>query len=63
MLQYLLGRLSEASTWRGIVALLTAAGISLSPEQAAAIVAVGLAVIGTIGAFFPDIKQNKVEKK
>lgn len=56
MKQFLLERGKEASSWRGIVAVLTAAGIALDPAQADAIVAVGLAVIGVIGAFFPDKK-------
>jgi hypothetical protein len=51
---YLLDRLREPSTWRGMVALLTAFGLVLSPEQAAAIVAAGLAAAGAIGAFTPD---------
>lgn len=54
---YILDRLSETSTWRGILALLTAAGIAISPEQANAITAFGLAAIGAVGAFFPDWKK------
>jgi len=41
-------RLSEPSTWRGLIALLTAGGIVLSPDQSSAIIAAGLAVIGAI---------------
>ena len=51
---YLLARLREASTWRGIMALLTAAGVALEPAQIEAIVIAGLAVIGVIGVFFSD---------
>lgn len=54
MVKYVFTRLSEPSTWRGIAALVTAAGIGISPDQIAAISAVGLAVIGAIGTFFPD---------
>lgn len=54
MLNFIYTRLSEPSTWRGLTALATAAGIALTPEQSAAVTAVGLAVIGVIGAFFPD---------
>lgn len=54
MFKYVYSRLSEASTWRGLTALVTATGIALSPEQAAAITALGLAVIGAVGTFFPD---------
>lgn len=56
MKAYLLERGKEASTWRGLVAIVTAAGITLSPEQGEAIVALGLAVIGIIGVFFADKK-------
>ena len=56
MKHYVLNRLSEASTWRGIVALVTATGISLTPDQSAAITALGLALIGALGAFWPDKK-------
>lgn len=54
MLQFILERGKEASTWRGLVAIITAAGISLSPELAEAIVALGLAVIGILGVFTKD---------
>jgi hypothetical protein len=54
MIEHILDRLSEASTWRGIVALLTAGGIALSPEQMAAIVSAGLAMIGLFGVFTSD---------
>lgn len=54
MFKFIFSRLAEPSTWRGIVALVTAAGIALSPEQVAAITSAGLAVVGIIGAFFPD---------
>ena len=56
MIQFLLERGKEASTWRGIVAILTAAGVTLSPAQAEAIIALGLAVIGAIGVFTSDKK-------
>lgn len=54
MVKYIYTRLSEPSTWRGLAALVTAAGIGISPDQIAAISALGLAVIGAIGTFFPD---------
>lgn len=56
MKTYLIERLHEASTWRGLIAIATAAGVTISPEQAEAIVAAGLAVIGLLGAFLPDAK-------
>ena len=56
MKNYLFERLHEASTWRGLVAIVTAAGVAISPEQGEAIVAAGLAVMGLLGAFLPDAK-------
>ncbi len=49
-----LPQLREASTWRGLVYLLTAVGISLTPAQMEAIVAAGLAIAGLISVFLPD---------
>jgi hypothetical protein len=54
MLNFILERGKEASTWRGLVALVTAAGVTLSPELTEAIVALGLAVIGVLGVFTKD---------
>lgn len=56
---YFTERLAEPSTWRGILAFLTGCGIAFSPEQAAAITAGGLAMIGLVGAFTKDKKENK----
>lgn len=56
MKDFILARGKEGSTWRGLVALLTALGVTLSPEQGEAIVALGLAVIGVIGVFTADKK-------
>lgn len=44
----------EPSTWRGLIWLLTAAGVALSPDQQAAIVAGGMAFAGLLGAFLSD---------
>lgn len=45
---------SQASTWRGFITIITALGVSITPEQAASIIALGLAVTGAIGAFIKD---------
>ena len=47
--------LSEESTWRGIIALITASGVVISPEAATTIIAVGMALIGGINV----IKSEK----
>jgi hypothetical protein len=57
MIDYILDRLSESSTWRGITLLATAAGMGLSPEQAGAICTAGLAVVGMINVFRKEGKK------
>ncbi len=54
MTQYIIERLQEASTWRGIVLLITSCGLQVSPEQSAAIISVGLGIAGAIGALTPN---------
>ncbi len=54
-IRYILSRLKEASTWRGLTLIGTSAGIILSPDQTEAVVAVGLGISGLIGATFPDL--------
>lgn len=46
--------LKTESTWRGIIAIATALGVTLSPEQANAIIAAGLAAVGLINVFKKD---------
>lgn len=48
-INWIVNRLREPSTWRGLVWLATAAGVSLSPELWESITAVGMAVAGLIG--------------
>jgi len=56
--KWVLERLGEPSTWRGIIATVTAMGIAVDPDQAAAITATGLAVIGAINVFKKDEKNR-----
>jgi len=44
----ILDRLSENSTWRGLILLATAAGVHLEPELQNQIVAAGLGLVGVI---------------
>ena len=54
MKNYLLDRAKEPSTWRGIILILTAAGVPIAPEMQTAIISAGLALAGIIGAITPD---------
>lgn len=49
-LQYL----NYPSTWSGLVALLTLAGVKIDPAQAGAIGTAGIALYGVIHVFFSD---------
>lgn len=52
--RYLLDRFREASTWRGLIFVLTAAGVAIKPQMAEAIIAFGLALAGGAGVVSPD---------
>lgn len=53
-MHWIIARLREPSTWRGVVWLATAAGLALTPEQAEIIVTAGMALAGAIGVFMAD---------
>ena len=70
-LNWVLDRLGENSTWRGLIACATAFGAVVSPDQATKIIAAGLAVIGLINMFrtappskaqVQDALDSKVDK-
>jgi len=48
LLNTILDRLTDNSTWRGIILLVTAAGLRLEPELQNQIIASGLALVGLI---------------
>lgn len=60
MLKWLTARLSEASTWRGIILLLTALGVRLSPDLTEAIITAGIALAGLVGVITADEPKTKL---
>lgn len=54
MKKYVLERLKEPSTWRGIVLVVTACGIPVAPALATAITTFGLGLAGLIGVVTAD---------
>ena len=48
---WIIARLGENSTWRGIIGLITALGVALKPEDGEKIIAAGLAIVGVINIF------------
>lgn len=52
--KFVVARLSEPSSIRGAIMLLTACGITLRPELQDAIITAGLALAGLFGVVLPD---------
>lgn len=44
-------RLKEKSTWKGVVWLITACGVALTPEQSEAIITAGITLAGLLDIF------------
>lgn len=57
-MKYLIERLNEPSSWRGIFALLTAIGLKLHPELQEAILSVGLSAIGLVNFLRKEKKSD-----
>ena len=55
-MRYLLDRIKEPSTWRGLILFVTGFGITLSPEIATNIVAAGTGIAGLVGIMTADRK-------
>lgn len=62
MIAYILDRLTERSTWLGLIALATAGGAVVEQELAEQLIAAGMAVAGLIGVLTRDRKQEEVER-
>lgn len=58
MIAYILDRLTERSTWLGLIALATACGAVVEQELAEQLIAAGMAVAGLIGVLTRDRKQD-----
>lgn len=56
MLQFILARAKEPSTYAGVATLLTAAGVSFSPDLFNAAVAVAVALAGLAAVLLPEKK-------
>ncbi len=55
---YLFDRLDEASTWVGIILVLTLAGYKLTDIDPSALAQLGGLIIGCIKIFFPDKRKK-----
>lgn len=65
--QYIIDRLKEPSSWRGIVGLLTSVGVVTNPDLGNSIIATGIALMGLIGILTkdktPPVEPDSVVKK
>lgn len=61
MMTWLLKRLQEPSTWRGIVWLLTVFGVSLKPEAWEYIMTIGMAIAGLLGVLSADTSPEPTD--
>lgn len=52
--QFFVERAKEASTWRGVILVLTALGLELTPQTENIILQLGLLIAGSLGIFTKD---------
>lgn len=52
--RWLMARLKERSTWAGLIAFVSAAGVSLAPDQKEAIITAGVALASVVMTFTKD---------
>ena len=58
MFKYLCKRLSERSTWLGLIAFATACGVELEVALTEQIIAAGVALAGLVGILTKDQQQE-----
>lgn len=59
-MNWLLARLREPSTWRGLIWLLAALGVTVRPELWESIAALGMAVAGLLGILLTEKPRETV---
>lgn len=62
-MSWLMDRLSEPSTWRGIIAIAASAGVTVSPEHAVTIASVAACVVGAINVVRKETVKNQPPQK
>ena len=58
ILLFIIARGKERSTWLGLISFGAALGVALSPAQAEAIIAAGVALAGLAAAFSKDAPKQ-----
>lgn len=62
MVKTILEYFLHPSTWKGLIAIVSAAGILISPELAEKVIAAGLGLIGLIQVLIDDAEKTKALK-
>lgn len=62
LLKKLVNYLRYPSTWQGLIAVVVALGVTLSPEQVEAIVTAAVAAVGVVAVFL-GLSDTNVEDK
>ena len=62
-MEFIITRLSEPSTWRGIIWLITAFGLVLTHDQQESIVTFGMALAGLVGVFTKEKPPKPTEQQ
>ncbi len=63
VIAYMIDKLNETSTWRGIALVLSAAGGALNPAHVDLFILGGMTVAGLIAVAFPDYKGSIEARK
>lgn len=61
LLDWVLARMAEPTTWRGLIYVLSACGVALSPQNASAILAGGMGLAGFLAVVTKDPKNIGAE--
>lgn len=56
-IDWIVSRMKEPTTWRGLIGILAGLGVAIDPHQAAIILAVGVGLAGFIGVVSKDPKN------
>ncbi len=59
VMKFIVSRLSELSTYQGLLTFLTGFGVMMKPEMWESITMGGVAIFGAISTMFPDKFNNK----
>lgn len=58
ILPWIIARMKEPSTWKGLIALAAACGVVINPEYAAIILAAGVGMAGFINVVITDPNKD-----